>query len=201
MPRRQLEEFPYAFKVPAAVEEVAPARRRIVERARHLGVVMDDELQGDLELVSGEVVANSITHTGAPCVVCVRWTGERLRVEVTDVDSSELSASAAGAEDESGRGLVLVLVDALATAWGTQPCSAGKTTWFELAARMAMTFPESAVTASSAAMRAGRALVTCTDDLGISHPGGKPLPISSRVLHHHEAFRLAGSPTTPAPNW
>lgn len=146
---------------------------------------MDDELQGDLELSAGEVIANSVTHTGAPCVVCVRWTGERLRVEVTDVDSSQLSASAAGEEDESGRGLILV--DALATAWGTQLCSVGKTTWFEFAARMAVTDPESGVTASSAAMRAGRALVTCADGLGPSQPGGKALPISGRVLGHHEA--------------
>ncbi|WP_405889778.1 ATP-binding protein [Streptomyces sp. NBC_00133] len=185
MPRRPLEELPYGFKVPASVEEVAPARRRVVERARHLGVVMDDELQGDLELLAGEVIANSVTHTGAPCVVCVRWTGERLRVEVTDIDSSRLSASAARAEDECGRGLILV--DALATAWGTQPCSAGKTTWFEFAVRMAVTDPESAVTASSAAMRVGRAVVTCTDGLGPSQPGSKTLPISGQVLRHHEA--------------
>jgi hypothetical protein len=64
-------------------------------------------------------------------VVAVRWTGERLRVEVTDVDPTLVHLSQAGVLDESGRGLFLV--DALATRWGSQPCAAGKITWFELA--------------------------------------------------------------------
>jgi hypothetical protein len=59
MPRRPLEELHYGFKVPASVEEVASARRRVVERAQHLGVVRDHELQGDLELLAGEAIANS----------------------------------------------------------------------------------------------------------------------------------------------
>jgi hypothetical protein len=41
------------------------------------------------------------------------------------------SAVDAGPTDESGRGLLLV--NALADAWGTQPESPGKTTWFEIA--------------------------------------------------------------------
>ncbi|EKX65371.1 hypothetical protein STRIP9103_05471 [Streptomyces ipomoeae 91-03] len=52
-------------------------------------------------------------------------------MEVTDVDPTLVHPSQAGALDESGRGLFLV--DALATRWGSQPCAAGKITWFELA--------------------------------------------------------------------
>lgn len=128
---RRLEESPYAFTVPPVDKAVPVARRRVANHARHIGLVMDESLMQDLELLTTEVVTNSITHTKASCVVCVRWTGKRLRVEVTDVDPSSLSPSHAGPMDESGRGLLLV--DALAVSWGTEPCPAGKTTWFELA--------------------------------------------------------------------
>lgn len=130
MSHRPLDERPYAFKVPAAVGEVPPARKRVVERARRIGVDMNEQFLGELELLAGEVIANAIMHTGAPCVVCVRWTGERLRIEVTDVEAIVLSPGSAGPEDEGGRGLFLV--DALADVWGAVPDPAGKTTWFEL---------------------------------------------------------------------
>jgi hypothetical protein len=64
-------------------------------------------------------------------VVSVQWTGERLRVEVTDADPTLVRPSHAEAMDEHGRGLFLVA--ALATEWGSHPCTAGKKTWFELA--------------------------------------------------------------------
>jgi anti-sigma regulatory factor (Ser/Thr protein kinase) len=129
---RPLEESPpYAFTVPPLDKAVPVTRNRVVERAQRLGLPMDESLIQDLKLLTTEVVTNSITHTKASCVVCVRWTGERLRVEVTDVDPTVLSLSHADPMDESGRGLFLV--DSLAAAWGTEPCPAGKTTWFELA--------------------------------------------------------------------
>ncbi|MGF0173155.1 ATP-binding protein [Streptomyces sp. Marseille-Q5077] len=129
MPRR-LEESPYAFTVPPLDKAVPVARRPVADRAQRMGLALDEGLVQDLELLTTEVVTNSITHTKASCVVCVRWTGERLRVEVTDVDPTLVSPSNAAPLDEGGRGLFLV--DALATAWGVEPCTAGKKTWFEL---------------------------------------------------------------------
>ncbi|MFD2683815.1 ATP-binding protein [Streptomyces phyllanthi] len=128
---RPLGESPYAFTVPPLTEAVPAARERVVHRVQRLGLALGEELTNDLRLLTAEVVANSVTHTRAPCVVAVRWTGERLRVEVTDVDPTLVRPSQAGALDESGRGLFLV--DALATRWGSEPCAAGKITWFELA--------------------------------------------------------------------
>ncbi|MBP5870539.1 MULTISPECIES: ATP-binding protein [Streptomyces] len=128
---RPFGDSPYAFTVPPSVEAVPAARDRVVHRAQRLGLILDEELTNDLRLLTGEVVANSVTHTQAACVVSVQWTGERLRVEVTDVDHNLVRPSQAEAMDESGRGLFLV--DALATEWGSQPCTAGKKTWFELA--------------------------------------------------------------------
>ncbi|MBE4741418.1 ATP-binding protein [Streptomyces caniscabiei] len=127
---RPFEESPYAFTVPPLVEAVPAARDRIVSRARGLGLALNEELAQDLKLLTGELVANSVMHTRAACVVSVRWTGQRLRVEVTDVDPTTVRPSQARSADENGRGLFLVA--ALATEWGSHPCAAGKKTWFEL---------------------------------------------------------------------
>jgi len=127
---RPSEESPYAFTVPPLVEAVPAARDRVADRARRLGLGLGEELTHDLKLLTGELVANSVAYTKAACVVCVRWTGERLRVEVTDIDPAPAALSQALPMDEHGRGLFLVA--ALATEWGSQPCGAGKTIWFEL---------------------------------------------------------------------
>ncbi|MGX1668635.1 ATP-binding protein [Streptomyces sp. NPDC055400] len=129
MSHRHLDKLPFAFRVPASLDEVPPARRRVVDHARKVGLVLDEQVQGDLELMAGELIANAVVHTGAPLVVCVRWAGERLRVEVTDVDAVVPSAASAGEDAETGRGLLLV--EALADAWGVAPDRAGKTVWFE----------------------------------------------------------------------
>jgi len=127
---RPLEEFPFTFTVPPLVEAVPTARDRVADQARRLGKDLSGELIHDLKLLTGELVANSVTHTNTACVVCVRWTGERLRVEVTDVDPTAVAPSQASSMDEHGRGLVIVAT--LATEWGSEPCTAGKKTWFEL---------------------------------------------------------------------
>ncbi|WP_405970027.1 hypothetical protein OG496_06865 [Streptomyces sp. NBC_00988] len=100
---RPLEGSPYAFTVPALIEAVPEAR----DRARGLGLDLDEELTHDLKLLTRELVANSVTHTHthAAGVVSVRWNGERLRVEVTDVDSTLAVPSQALHTDEHGSGL------------------------------------------------------------------------------------------------
>ncbi|MFD9107058.1 ATP-binding protein [Streptomyces bottropensis] len=126
----RFEESPYAFTVPPQLNAVSVARDRVGRRAHQLGLALGDGLTQDLKLLTGELVANAVTYTQAACVVSVRWIGDRLRVEVTDVDPTPVRASEADAMEESGRGLFLV--DVLATAWGSEPCEAGKKTWFEL---------------------------------------------------------------------
>lgn len=128
---RPLGDSPCAFTVPPSIEAVPAARDRVVRCAQRLGLALGEGLTSDLRLLTGEVIANSVRHTQAACVVSVRRTGERLRVEVTDVDPSLVRPSQPDAMGENGRGLLLV--DALANEWGSQPCAAGKKTWFELA--------------------------------------------------------------------
>ncbi|MEV8034873.1 ATP-binding protein [Streptomyces sp. NPDC086182] len=132
MPPLTLEELPFGFKVEARVEAVPAARRRVAAVAGGLGLALSSQTVEDLELLAGEVIANAITHTDGTCVVCLRWTGTRLRVEVTDAEQATGAAISAGPSEESGRGLFLV--DALAASWGTQLTHAGKIVWFEVSA-------------------------------------------------------------------
>ncbi|MGW0885347.1 ATP-binding protein [Streptomyces sp. NPDC002671] len=118
------------FTVAAAVDDVPSARRKVVALARNSGSPLQDETLEVVELLASEVITNAVLHSAGPCDVVVTRTAEQLRVEVTDADPTLPSAVAAGTNDENGRGLLLV--DALADAWGMQPESEGKTTWFEI---------------------------------------------------------------------
>lgn len=130
MARRDPERPKSGFTVAAAVDAVPAARRRVVSLARNLGLPLSDQTLETVELLASEVIANAVLYTDAPCRVSVTRADERLRVEVTDADASLPSAVEAGPSDEGGRGLLLV--NALADAWGTQPELPGKTTWFEI---------------------------------------------------------------------
>ncbi|MDN3025695.1 ATP-binding protein [Streptomyces sp. S.PB5] len=125
-------KLPYAFKVAADAQAVGPARRLVREIVESLDLGKQAPSLDDLELLTAELITNAVVHTRAPCVVCIRWTGRRIRVEVTDTDTRDVEATVPPPGDEHGRGLFLV--DVLAAAWGSHREPAGKTTWFELAA-------------------------------------------------------------------
>ncbi|WP_328879186.1 ATP-binding protein [Streptomyces sp. NBC_00299] len=130
MARSKTERPTNGFTVVAAVGAVPSARRQVAALAKNLGLSMSDETLKTVELLASELIANAVLHSAAPCDVAVTRTDERLRVEVTDANPSLPRVVEAGPSDESGRGLLLV--GALADAWGTQPESWGKTTWFEI---------------------------------------------------------------------
>ncbi|MCC9707160.1 ATP-binding protein [Streptomyces sp. MNU76] len=130
MARRNPERPTHGFTVAAAVDAVPAARRQVVSLAQDLGLRLSDQTLETVELLAGEVIANAVLYTDAPCDVSVTRAAERLRIEVTDMDASLPTVVEAGPNDESGRGLLLV--NALADAWGTQPELLGKTTWFEI---------------------------------------------------------------------
>ncbi|MEU9379958.1 ATP-binding protein [Streptomyces sp. NPDC048279] len=130
MARRDPERPKYGFTVAAAVEAVPGARRQVTLLAQDLGLALSGQTLQNIELLASELIANAVLYTDAPCDVAVTRTDERLRVEVTDTDPFLPSAVEAGPDEESGRGLLLV--NALADAWGTRPEPNGKTTWFEI---------------------------------------------------------------------
>jgi len=91
---------------------------------------------GDVEaavLLTSELVANAIDHAHSPCRLSMRVAGTRLRIEVADADPGPPVLDPPAPDSSRGRGLILV--DTLASAWGSwREADEGKTVWFELSA-------------------------------------------------------------------
>lgn len=97
--------------------------------ARHMASVLDDA-----ELMISELIGNAIRHGLPPIEVAVRCVGTAtLEVRVRDTGPTVPAADHVepeGLDAEGGRGLFLV--DLLASTWGIEPESGGKTIWFRL---------------------------------------------------------------------
>ncbi|MDH6132847.1 anti-sigma regulatory factor (Ser/Thr protein kinase) [Kitasatospora sp. MAA4] len=123
---------PQEWDVEPTVAAVPAARRLIVSIARFWKVPLSEDALRDVELCAGELLANAMEHTQASCRVTVRWTGERLRVEVAD--TSIRLPDPDNAQDTATGGRGLCLVSGLSHSWGWTPTGAGKIVWFECAA-------------------------------------------------------------------
>ncbi|MFG1811042.1 ATP-binding protein [Streptomyces sp. NPDC049040] len=122
------------FRLPALSASVADARGRIRARLREWGA--DTELRDDASLVVTELFTNAVRHTDSEKITCVLHDqGNVVRVEVTDQGrgAAEPAPGIAGADEEGGRGLLLVSV--LSLAWGSDPAEdgTGRVVWAELA--------------------------------------------------------------------
>ncbi|WP_327696872.1 ATP-binding protein [Streptomyces sp. NBC_00459] len=84
------------------------------------------------EQIVTELVANAVEHTGAATIgISVTRTGEEaVRIVVTDTSRTAPTPAAPSGDAENGRGLLLV--DALAHDWGSEPVHGGKRVWAEL---------------------------------------------------------------------
>ena len=111
------------------LSEVARARRLAVQWAQRTGCDPDDAA-----LLVTEVATNALRHGGPGVDLWVRRPpAGGLRVELIDGRSDALpQARTPELDAEGGRGLLIV--GALARAWGTERLSAGKCVWFELEA-------------------------------------------------------------------
>ena len=95
-----------------------------------------ESLLGDLQLMLSEIVTNALVHAQSDVDIRFRRHVDSVRVEVQDssaqppVPTVIVADETMNAESESGRGLLIV--DALATAWGSSPAGRGKTTWIEM---------------------------------------------------------------------
>jgi anti-sigma regulatory factor (Ser/Thr protein kinase) len=93
-----------------------------------LAGIASGEWVDDVVLVADELVGNAVQHTGAAIEIALdlyEW-GAAVQVSDGGADTATVpdTLSAAGDDDESGRGLLLV--DVLASAWGIQRDAKGK---------------------------------------------------------------------------
>jgi len=84
-------------------------------------------------LLVSEVVTNAVRHATGPCALVLTLDDDVVEVAVEDGDARFPATRSRRGLDEGGRGLVLV--GALAHAWGVRPLPGGKATWFRLARR------------------------------------------------------------------
>ncbi|MCX2968227.1 MULTISPECIES: ATP-binding protein [Streptomyces] len=103
-------------------------RVRRVVRAK-LRLWRHEDHAADAALLVTELLTNAFQHTeGSDVGLRVTLTPAHLRIEVADGSPRRPHVRQAGPDDEGGRGLLLV--QALATAWGTS--DDGTTTWCTL---------------------------------------------------------------------
>ena len=114
------------------LQGVRRVRQFLREWLRGMGLA---EIAEETELLASEVVTNALVHGDSDVAVHVRRYPDRVRVEVRDSDPHlALPAPAALTSGESENGRGLVIVSALAAAWGNSKSGRGKTVWFEVEA-------------------------------------------------------------------
>lgn len=85
-------------------------------------------------LMTSELVTNAVLHGGGEVRLAVEAGDMRVRVEVGDDEQRRPQVPQPDDEAEGGRGLIIV--DALASAWGvTDSPRGGKVVWFEVPAQ------------------------------------------------------------------
>ncbi|WP_370084180.1 SpoIIE family protein phosphatase [Streptacidiphilus sp. MAP12-16] len=122
-------------RIPQAdLEQISEVRGELRDAVRRWGV---GELADTVELLTSELVTNALVHTDRDALLTARLYQEggdsgpaRLRVEVDDESDLWPRRRTPGEQASSGRGLMLV--EALADAWGVDPRGSGKRMWFEL---------------------------------------------------------------------
>jgi serine phosphatase RsbU (regulator of sigma subunit)/anti-sigma regulatory factor (Ser/Thr protein kinase) len=115
----------------AETDRIAAARADVRATLHNWAV---PELVESAELLVSELLTNVLVHTDCDALLVAELTGpegsRRLRVEVSDQSDALPHRRNPGELASSGRGLLLM--DALADAWGVEPRGQGKSTWFEL---------------------------------------------------------------------
>lgn len=82
------------------------------------------------EILASELVTNAVRHAATPIDLQITYLGDRLRVSVHDRDERMARLQTPAEFDDHGRGLLIV--DSIASRWGTEPVSGGKVVWATL---------------------------------------------------------------------
>lgn len=116
----------FVLPLPRSADSVGRARSAI----RNTLVGLPGDVTEVSTLLANELVANAIAHGEGPISLSMEIEGDRVRVAVTDEGAVLPVLRESSPTAESGRGLAIV--NALATRWGVDPTSHGKSVWFEL---------------------------------------------------------------------
>ena len=117
------------WSYPLSTESIAVARADVatfVSGSDHAHRV------DDVRLMVSELVTNAIIHGHSTATMNACSNAALLRVEVADSSHHGAKAQAPALSEPDGRGLMIVT--ALADAWGVVQQAAGKTVWFEVRA-------------------------------------------------------------------
>ena len=119
--------------LPADLRSPALARRHVagILHGRQHEALLDDAL-----LLVSELVTNAVVHAGTSVHLSIDTTDDdSIRIEVTDRSpgTTPMLRSAASPDTSAG-GRGLVLLNALATSWGTSHLASEKSVWFTLGA-------------------------------------------------------------------
>jgi anti-sigma regulatory factor (Ser/Thr protein kinase) len=118
-----------ATNLPAAAASARAARRFVTDTLARWEC---GDLTETVELLTCELVTNVVLHARSAVEVRIRRVADALRVEVADPSPDLPQTSGAVYADDAATGRGLVLVDALAAAWGVEPTADGKVVWFEV---------------------------------------------------------------------
>jgi len=98
-------------------------------------VLTDDGVEASVievaVLLVSELVTNAVVHARAPICLAVHTDAHWVRIEVEDPGHRRPVPRAATLDAVDGRGLLVV--DKLATDWGTEQRATHKVVWFEIA--------------------------------------------------------------------
>ena len=89
-----------------------------------------EEFEEPAALLTSELVTNAVLHARSAVEVTVRLADGQLWVGVSDAAAGLPVRKHYGPEAATGRGLLLV--ERIASAWGSQSSTTGKVVWFEL---------------------------------------------------------------------
>ena len=104
----------------------ALARRHVAQAC----VGEHGEVREVAQLLTSELVSNAVAHGAGEIALVLEEQPERLRIAVHDDAPSQPVPRQPDTGSERGRGLMLVA--ALAAAWGSDRLATGKRVWFEL---------------------------------------------------------------------
>ncbi|MFK0222896.1 PAS domain S-box protein [Streptomyces vinaceus] len=128
----RIPDAPVTSRTTLLTPEASSVRegRRFLSSTLSLWGYHDEQLNSTACLLASELLSNAVNHSCGPIRLRLRQAGGELSVEVCDGSPVLPQARFAAPDAESGRGLLLV--DSLASSWGTLPTAEGKVIWFSL---------------------------------------------------------------------